>query len=171
MNREINEATKEQEDIGWWNMMLGLHSNKWQIIQQAHYKRIGSKRSAKRWTSLVIRKLWEIAWDMWQHRCRVAHDTVEVSLGLSNNLDQTIKEESRQGVPPNCPAHYRKHFSRRTVQSVLRKPMLDKQRWLHLASSLRRQLNAQQSEGRSQQQRHTLYAFLRPANPQWNPNP
>jgi len=128
-NRDTRDASTEQQDIGWWNMLMGLHSNKWQLIQQSHYRHIGSKQSAKRWTSLVIRKLWEIAWDMWQHRCRVAHDHAEVLPGISDDLDQTIKEEARH-VPPNCPTHYRQHFSRRTVQAVLRKTRREKQQWL-----------------------------------------
>ena len=63
----LREAIDDQKTIGWWQMIMGLHSNRWQIIQQAHYDSIGSKRSAKRWTSLVIHKLWNVTWDMWQH--------------------------------------------------------------------------------------------------------
>ena len=46
-NQEVQEAAQEQQQIGWWNMLMGLHSNRWQTIQQKHYQRIGFKRCAK----------------------------------------------------------------------------------------------------------------------------
>ena len=150
---------------------MGLHSNRWQAIQQEHYRRIGSKRCAKQWTSLVIRKLWSIAWDMWQHRCRIAHDDSDKPLCAVDDLNRRIQAEASHGVPRDCPTHYRQHFSHQAVQSVLRQPLQAKQQWIQFAQVLRNQLNEQQSNGTIQQQRQTMYEFLRPASPQWNPAP
>jgi hypothetical protein len=35
----------------------------------------GSRRSGLRWLTALIQKLWDIAWDMWDNRNRVLHDT------------------------------------------------------------------------------------------------
>ena len=104
-NRDTREAFYEQTAIGWWNFMFGLHSNKWQTIQKAHYDRIGSKRSVKRWTSLLIRKLWDTVWDQWQHRCRIAHDTTDTQTRAAEVLDAQIRREAKplvgfNGVEP-----------------------------------------------------------------------
>ena len=46
-NQETREAAQEQENIGWWNLTMGIQSTKWQVIQKVYYARIGSKRSAR----------------------------------------------------------------------------------------------------------------------------
>ena len=151
--------------------MFGLHSNQWQTIQQAHYDHIGSKCSVKWWTSLHIRKLWDTAWDQWQHRCRIAHDTTDAPTCAVEALDAQIRREAQQGPPPNCPNHYRSHFSARLVEAVLRQPTHAKQTWLQFTHDLRNVVTTTQTTGAVQQQRRTMYNFLRPANPQWDSQP
>jgi hypothetical protein len=46
----------------------------WQATQQIYFARIGSSRSPKRWTIALIQKLWEVAWNMWEHRNGILHD-------------------------------------------------------------------------------------------------
>ena len=41
------DLIQDQDTIGWKNLLEGLPSRKWLIVQQRHYKRIGSKRSAR----------------------------------------------------------------------------------------------------------------------------
>ena len=171
VDRNTREAFYEQTTIGWWNFMFGLHSNKWQKIQQAHYDRIGSKRSVRRWTSLLIRKLWDTAWDQWQHRCYVANDTTDTPRCATEALDAQIRREAQQGPPPNCPNHYHNHFSSRLVNAVLRQPTHAKQTWLQFTHDLRNVVTTTQTTGSVQQQRRTMHAFLRPANPQWDSQP
>jgi len=52
-----------------------LHKD-WESIQQKYYKLIQSRQTSKRWMAAVITKLWEIAWDLWEHRNDVMHCTV-----------------------------------------------------------------------------------------------
>ena len=170
-DQTTRKAAREQEDIGWWNFTMGLHSKKWQEIQKAHYARIGSRRSPKRWTSQIIRKLWDIAWDLWRHRCRIAHGIAEEPLEMTDSLDQSIRDEANRGPPPNCPTHYKQHFSHHTTRAVLRQPHSEKTKWLQFTRHLRNQLNKANSEGSTQQQCRTMYAFLCPANPNGNQSP
>jgi hypothetical protein len=40
----------------------------WKLSQEAHYSRIGEMKSSLRWTVALILKLWQVAWNMWEHR-------------------------------------------------------------------------------------------------------
>mgnify|MGYP000032035169 CR=1 FL=1 len=69
----ISLATEQQNDIGWQAMAKGWTTEEWAIIQQEYYKLIGSRKTGKRWLVEIIKKLWLIAWDMWEHRKSYAY--------------------------------------------------------------------------------------------------
>lgn len=56
-----------QQHFGWRNFFEGIWDSSWRETQALFLKRRGSRRSPKRWASAVIRKLWDIAWDLWEH--------------------------------------------------------------------------------------------------------
>ena len=65
---ELAAAISDQGHIGWNGFLEGFISTHWHDAQAAHFARIGSHWSAKRWTIAVIRKGWDISWDMLDHR-------------------------------------------------------------------------------------------------------
>ena len=67
--------------------------------------------------------------------------------------------------------HYRRHFSGQVTYAILNRPYPEKTKWLQLTRDLRNRINETNVEGSTQQQRQTMYEFLRPANPQWQPEP
>ena len=74
----ISLATEQQNDIGWQAMAKGWTTEEWAIIQQEYYKLICSRKTGKRWLVEIIKKLWLIAWDMWEHRNSILHNTENV---------------------------------------------------------------------------------------------
>jgi hypothetical protein len=47
----------------------------WQAgVQHRYYEFLDSRRTGLRWLTALIQKLWDVAWDMWDHRNRVLHD-------------------------------------------------------------------------------------------------
>ena len=66
----ISLTTEQQNDIGWQAMAKGWTTEEWAIIQQEYYKLIGLVE--------IIKKLWLIAWDMWEHRNSILHNTESV---------------------------------------------------------------------------------------------
>ena len=66
----ISLATEQQNDIGWQAMAKGWTTEEWAVIQQEYYKLIGLVE--------IIKKLWLIAWDMWEHRNSILHNTENV---------------------------------------------------------------------------------------------
>lgn len=60
-----------QAALGLSALMDGFMLRSWTAFQHAHYQFLGSKRTGKRWHSLLIRRIWQIAWISWQHRYQV----------------------------------------------------------------------------------------------------
>ena len=77
-----------QEHIGWNKVLEGWLAKDWREIQQRYYQLIRSRKTGKRWVTALIQKLWEIAWDLWEHRNGVLHErenAITRSMGLQLN--------------------------------------------------------------------------------------
>ena len=70
----MKDATASQDRVGWGSMLEGLVTKRWSEVQQRFYEWIGVRRTGKRWLTSVIQKLWDVAWDMWDHRNKVLHE-------------------------------------------------------------------------------------------------
>jgi len=47
----------------------------WQHHQDQVWKQYKSRRSSLRWTAALIQKLWDVAWDMWEHQNEALHSS------------------------------------------------------------------------------------------------
>jgi hypothetical protein len=86
--RFLEEVLREQCKIGWHRFFEGWLSTLWEVAQQRFYSITKSNRTGKRWVSALIQKLWETAWDLWEHRKGVLHEKenlVTRSMGLHLN--------------------------------------------------------------------------------------
>jgi len=72
-------ALIHQHDIGWniyffkWWL-----SFEWAASQYEYYKFLLSWRTRKRWVITIIKRLWQIAWDLWDHQNKVLHNQENV---------------------------------------------------------------------------------------------
>ena len=88
---EIRRLFDLQDSIGWKAFLEGVLDVEWQKFQQTQYDETGSRKTGKRWVVALIRKLWNTAWDMWQHRNEVQNHTV---LGaLADTVQRQVKEQ------------------------------------------------------------------------------
>ena len=69
-------AVKEQDQIGWYQLLLVRIGNKWSDAQQRHIDSLQKKSAGRRWTIYLIQKALEIAWDMWEQRNHIKHNTL-----------------------------------------------------------------------------------------------
>ena len=69
----LREAFSQQDQIGWWNFLLGRHSPLFTPVLLHHYHILGSTRHASSWHKKLILKLWELGFEMWEDRNRVVH--------------------------------------------------------------------------------------------------
>jgi hypothetical protein len=70
----LREAVSAQDALGWYNFLLGRLSKQWSDVQERYLESIQSRSSGRRWTIAILEKLWDISWDMWEHRNGIAHD-------------------------------------------------------------------------------------------------
>jgi hypothetical protein len=63
-----------QSEMGWKHGFEGRWHVQWQIAMDKYYKEKGLRRSGKRWLNAIIKKLWAIAWDLWEHRNGIMHN-------------------------------------------------------------------------------------------------
>lgn len=83
----------DQCTIGWSFFLEGIIGTHWGIQQELYYKSIGSRKSGLRWTVALIKKLWNIAWDLWSHRNGLEHlnDAVKTMQKLQEEVDFSIE--------------------------------------------------------------------------------
>jgi hypothetical protein len=63
----------DQHNIGWNGIMEGVMGQHWAEEQEWYKQQHPEAKSGQQWAQLVIRRLWKIAWDLWQHRNEMEH--------------------------------------------------------------------------------------------------
>ncbi len=98
MFQGVQHTTYEaQESLGWTAFLQGYHSQLWSREQHQWYTNIGSSRSADRWASLLVEKIWMIGKDMWLHRNEVCHGPNRLQpLDLRRDLEEQAKAVEEQ---------------------------------------------------------------------------
>jgi hypothetical protein len=132
-NEWINDVVAQQTKLGWRNFFEGMLSSDWQIAQQSYLSQIGSRRSSKRWVTSIIKKLWQIAWDIWEHRNGYLHarNTGLHSLYINeiiatefNKEHSTLDRETRVLF---CPG----------LEAITNKPLEVREQWIKRVQAAR----------------------------------
>jgi hypothetical protein len=55
---------------------LGHVANQWHAVQQAYYTSLGLDNTGRQWVRQLILQLFNISWDMWEHRNGIKYKTV-----------------------------------------------------------------------------------------------
>jgi len=92
----LRQAIESQNRIGWRALLEGCVSVYWQEVQQRYYEWVGSRRTGRRWVSQLILKLWEVAWDLWEHRNGYVHQH-QVPYGSIQGLIPAIHSQLQAG--------------------------------------------------------------------------
>ena len=125
----LAQALSTQDNIGWFNFLLGRTTTLFAEIQQRHYESLQSKKTGFRWHVALINKLFGVAWDMWEHRNGILHGDED------NHHHKQMVEEA------NLEIHQQFQLGKGTLlpkdrkclrhkRTLLSKPLMDKQRWL-----------------------------------------
>lgn len=70
---DLREASLAQTAIGWSQVLKGRVHKSWSTVCTAYFRSQGSRRSGRRHMQVVISKLWDVAWDLWESRNHAAH--------------------------------------------------------------------------------------------------
>jgi len=71
--RKFQALLQAQSAVGWGKFFEGWVVSQWTEQQNRYYKIIRSHRTGRCWTIAILQKLWNIAWDMWEHRNSILH--------------------------------------------------------------------------------------------------
>ena len=124
----IDDATASQSQIGWWALICGKWSKKWELLQQRYLLMINSPRSPRRWQSSIIQLLWNTSWDLWDWRNSVAHSPASRTFNLLHQqLDREIQYLWNLGAPASFE---RQNYFRGSLASLLKMHHSYKQAWL-----------------------------------------
>ena len=69
----VARAFENQTKIGCLKALMGLLENNCPEIQTPHLQSLVENTSGKIWISLLIRKIWDVAWDFWNFRNHNLH--------------------------------------------------------------------------------------------------
>ena len=117
---------KKQKEIGWQAFLEGTPATGWSDVQQRYFEWIGSRKTGKRWLTSVIQKMWDIAWDLWDHRCKILHN--KDSSILHARQEDDIKTEFDKGTAGLLP-HTKRMFSDGLLR-VLQRNQQRREAWI-----------------------------------------
>ena len=147
----------DQSNIGWEGIIEGTLGKHWSEEQNMYKTQDHDATSGQKWAHLVIRRLWKIAWDVWQHRNEAAH--CNDTQALRDILLRQVQDEFDTGIAgirelqPFLQIH--------TKDTVLRSNNQYLQSWLRSVKARRtRDIRKQTTSTEFDQMRQTLRQFL-----------
>lgn len=114
---------------------------------------INSKQTGKRWVEALITKVWDVAWDQWQHRNGIAHgETTDEFCFDMDEIDCQIQDEFIRGYR-TLPKRERHLFSG-TLEELLDKSARFRRAWLENVTSARKTQQSRDLRNYNQERTH-----------------
>ena len=119
-----------QSTIGAKLMLEGCIHNSWSEIMQDYLSSLQSKINGERFVTALIKLLWQIAWDMWDHRNNILHDndTNATLLGITALNTQIVNMYHKGILPLMTPDE--KALFKSPLESLLRLRPPSKRAWI-----------------------------------------
>ncbi|CAJ1931347.1 unnamed protein product [Cylindrotheca closterium] len=153
----LRRAFLSQQRIGYQGLLEGRLSVQWAALQEQYLQSRGSQRSPTLWVSRLSHQLILLGFHMWEHRNLVQHSEDNVQLRERSQLvNDGIHSQFDMG-PTDLPKVVQRMLAVKR-QTVLNKPLVDREEWLKLVrmerTAYRRALAPQ---------RRILHRFFHPA--------
>jgi hypothetical protein len=140
---------------------------KWATTQQRYYNLLKSPRTRRRWAIAIITKLWNVAWDLWEHRNGILHEkenliTQSMTMQLNARVSRVCNDLSSRAL-----RQHDRHLVHHSLYTLLRKDNNYKITWLSVAEpalQTSRQDNWRdnsRSDRLAQGMRRCMFAWLR----------
>jgi hypothetical protein len=111
--------------------MEGCISTAWKEIQHSLFKWLGRRNTGRRWAELLISKLLNISWDMWDHRNSVRHAPNNPRQRKARSaLDTAVISELRSGRGLLSTNLW--HFFDLSCADLIKKSNEAKKKWLQI---------------------------------------
>jgi ribonuclease HI len=90
-----------QDLIGWDYVLEGVFTLDWARLQQCHLASIGKSSTGHSWLVKLIKRLWQIAWTLWEHRNNAA--SLSNTKRKHEELTSTLLQELDSTNPLTAP--------------------------------------------------------------------
>ena len=155
--RGIRAALSNQDRVGWQALLEGTPAIGWSEVQQSYYDWLGVRKTGLRWLSALVQKLWDVAWDQWNHRNGILHNNDENLVNLLQ--DARIREQFQLGSSGLMQDG--KEVFRAGLRNTLKLSKELKTAWLI------RTVESRQRRSRQREAQHTTYAQERQTMGRW----
>ena len=138
-NTQLRSAINNQRHLGWRNLVDGFWDTSWRKIQEQHMRDINSQKSALLWLCKVQRRIWKIAWAMWEDRNEQLHSNSSIHPEDKRNINKEIIYEWKMGQD-KLSSHYSGLFQG-TLERKLKSSSANKRNWLFNVWSAREKVD------------------------------
>jgi hypothetical protein len=125
----IQDLLDHQSKLGDHRLLEGWAVQDWAILQQEYYASIRSRKTGKRWLIALIRKFWEVAWDLWEARNCLIHTTnsalLHQQLASTNAKVQRLYHGSFNKV-----LRVDAQLFKQALRDILKKDVAYKKQWI-----------------------------------------
>jgi len=129
LDQDNEPLHQEQEQIGKQYIWDGWLSMKWQLQQEQIWKQLQSHKSSHRWMAEIIKKLWNVAWNMWEQWNGALHESPQ---NRENILEKDVNNKIWQiyAVGPGQLAQVDIGKMKNPLEHQLSPLLATKQQWL-----------------------------------------
>ena len=152
-------AAREQDSMGWMNLVEGRLSREWSIAQYRHYLEVGSSRSVENWASGLGVQLLALVHKMWIARNLVVHARDENGrlLREKESTEEAIEEQFELEFEDLRPQDW--HLIEVGRAAVLGKNANEQRAWLHYVR-VAREIGENETDLSTVQMRNSLANWL-----------
>jgi hypothetical protein len=155
-DKDVASAFHTQSQAGWKHFFEGRPSRQWAQIQTTYFRdSLRSQQTGKRWLIELIKKMWNIAWDLWEQRNGMVHDkeTQVQNEALKQEVEQLwntkerVRLPTRKGLPTS-------------LEQLLRWPHDKQEHWRNLMVAQLRRLETTKMSSNFAAEREGIRRFL-----------
>ena len=133
-SQTLKEVSMDQQAVGENAFVEGLLTHGWERLQSEYLQSMESKRNAGRWVRELIKKLWNVSWDMWDSRNGEVHKNKATRKEqIIAQLNKEVMEAHTAGQINTFLPRMEKAFFRKGVTEILKGTEYQKRTWLHIA--------------------------------------
>jgi len=118
-----------QEALGWDHFLDGWVVHSWHTYQETIWHSVWSWCSSCQWVAELIKKVWNVSWDMWAHQNRILHNSTQAKMEIVekriNDQIHSIYETKSQTLSQDALI-----FIWKPKEQILQLPLVTKQQWL-----------------------------------------
>ncbi len=131
--RAFQALIQAQAVVGWGRFFEGWLVKAWAERQQRYYNIIKSTRTGRRWAMAIILKLWNTAWDMWEHRNEILHKKENfITQAMTSQLHARVSRVY-QNLTSRTLRHNDRHLVHLSLYKLLRRDTNYTTTWLSVA--------------------------------------